>query len=128
MTGLLELITALATRTGDRRLEAARLAHALGGDDLLVLLRDAEVGAFLPAPGFPQTLSDARRWRRLADECMASREASADSLCVARTDTPRPAYAVAPSDDLIVAIIGIATRPPEMDELLRLLPLLRAPG
>src|ERR1051325_9195541 len=103
---------------------AVLLRPALGGADLRVLLRDAEVGAFLPAPGFPQTLSDARRWRQLADECLTSREAFVDGLRVASTDAARPVYAVASCDDVILALIGVTARPRGADELVRLLPLL----
>ncbi|MFH4259038.1 hypothetical protein WAJ21_21725, partial [Acinetobacter baumannii] len=53
-----------------RRPGAARaLAAVVGADDLLVFIRDREVDALLPAPGFPQTLHDARGWRAFADEC-----------------------------------------------------------
>jgi signal transduction histidine kinase len=124
VTQLLELVTALATTRGDRRSMARELAHALGGDDLLVLLPDADVGAFLPAPGFPQTLADARRWRQLASECLASGEASGDGIRVRSEEAPRPVFAIASSDKLILAIIGVAARPHGIEELVRLLPLL----
>jgi signal transduction histidine kinase len=124
VTQLLDLVTALATNRGDRPSAARNLARALGGDDVLVLLRDPDVGVFLPAPGFPQTLIDARRWRQLADECLVSREAFADHMRLADDDVPRPVLAIASSDELILAIIGLVTRPPDIDEVARLLPLL----
>jgi len=124
VTQLLELVTALATSCGDRRSAARDLAHALGGGDLLVLLRDAEVGAFLPAPGFPQTLMGARRWRQLADECLVGGEAVADRMRATSDDAPRPVFAIASSDELILAIIGVGTRPRGTEEVVRLLPLL----
>jgi signal transduction histidine kinase/ActR/RegA family two-component response regulator len=58
-------IFALAARlasTSDR-LEAARaLAGLCGATDLIIFIRDAEVGVLLPAQGFLQTLPQARRW------------------------------------------------------------------
>ena len=124
MTQLLDLVTALATKVAARPSAARNLAHALGGDAVLVLLRDPDVGVFLPAPGFPQTLTDARRWRQLADECLVSREAVADHMRVADDDVPRSVFAIASSDELILAITGVVTRPLGIDEVARLLPLL----
>jgi len=124
VTQLLDLVTALATNCHDRPSAARNLARALGGDDVLVLLRDPDVGVFLPAPGFRQTLTDARRWRQLADECLVSGDAFVDQMRVAGDDVPRPVFAIASSDELILAIIGLATRPAGMDEVARLLPLL----
>jgi signal transduction histidine kinase len=59
----------------ETRAEAARdLAALLGGDDLIVFLRNPEVGAMLPAPGFPQTLPNGKLWRAFLDECVRAGE------------------------------------------------------
>jgi signal transduction histidine kinase len=41
---------------------AKRLAHRCGASNMLLFVRDPEVGVFLPAPGFPQRLPDGRKW------------------------------------------------------------------
>ncbi len=124
MQELLRRITALAATPAERQTRARELARVLGGDDLVVMLRDSEIGAFLPAPGFRQTLSDATRWRQLTAECIARGEAFADGMGLGVDDPRRPVYAIGCSDDSIVAIIGATGRPHAADELIQLLPLL----
>jgi signal transduction histidine kinase len=121
---LLRRVSALARSPGERQAAARQLAHVLGGDDLIVLLRDPDVGAFLPAPGFSPTLSDARRWRRLIDECIARGEAFGERMRVGGDDPPRPVYAIGCPDDVILAVIGASRRPDAADELIEILPLL----
>ena len=60
----LRLAAALANVTG-RAAAADLLAQHLGGAALLILIRDPEVEAFVPAPGFPQTLPGGAAWRAL---------------------------------------------------------------
>jgi signal transduction histidine kinase len=45
------------------------LARKLGSHDLLVLLRDPELGILRPAPGFPQTLAGGPTWSELLARC-----------------------------------------------------------
>ncbi len=44
-------------------------AHA-GAEDLLIFVRDRELGILLPAPGFQQTLPDAKAWRVFLESCI----------------------------------------------------------
>ena len=44
-------------------------AHA-GAEDLLIFVRDLELGILLPAPGFQQTLPDAKAWRMFLESCI----------------------------------------------------------
>ena len=60
----LRLAAALAEVT-NRSAAAERLARHLGGLALLILVEDAEVDAFVPAPGFPRTLPGGPAWRAL---------------------------------------------------------------
>ncbi len=56
-------ITALfvdVARVGGRRTAARALAAALGAEDSIFFVRDAELDAWLPAQGFPQTLPAVR--------------------------------------------------------------------
>lgn len=59
----------------EHRSDAARaLARTVGAEDLLLFLRDPDLGVLLPAPGFPQTLPDGRAWRAFLDRCVAAGE------------------------------------------------------
>ena len=70
-TQILSLIAALAD--ANRRSSAAKnLAQRLGADDLIVFIKDTEVGALLPAPGFPQTFPEGRVWREFLSQCAVS--------------------------------------------------------
>ncbi len=51
-----------------RSATARALASGAGADDLLILVRDNEIGILLPAAGFAQTLPDAQRWRGFVSE------------------------------------------------------------
>ncbi len=56
-------VTALfvdVARIGGRRTAARALAAAFGAEDLIFFVRDAELDAWLPAQGFPQTLPAVR--------------------------------------------------------------------
>ncbi|MEO5696245.1 MAG: HAMP domain-containing sensor histidine kinase, partial [Burkholderiaceae bacterium] len=105
-----ELVAAL----GDiaHRLQAAELlARRLGGDELLLLLRDPDVDALVPAPGFPQTLRGGAEWRAFLARCTDGTEHAA------MVDLPqgehRAALGVA-RDGVVLVLLGGA---PDRDEL-----------
>lgn len=58
------LVAALGDAS-ERWASAQRLATDLGADALLILVEDPDVGAMLPAPGFPRTLPGGPEWRAL---------------------------------------------------------------
>src|SRR5688572_27605865 len=58
----IELVVGLAG-SEDRAARASALAAALGVDDLLVFLHDAEADALMPAPGWRKTLPGGPEWR-----------------------------------------------------------------
>ena len=66
MSGLetVRLAAALADVTG-RPVAAERLARHLGASALVILVKDADVSAFVPAPGFQPTLPGGPAWRSL---------------------------------------------------------------
>lgn len=109
-----------------RRMRAAReLARAVGAEELMVFVPDVEVGAPIPAPGFPQTLSDGRAWRDFLSACAPERETRGElrhPLC----EQAMPAVGIASAEGSIVVLIGGEPRSAEQRELLRQLPLLGA--
>jgi signal transduction histidine kinase len=64
-----ELIDALADPKA-RQQAAARLAAALRCEELLLFVFDAEIQAFVPAPGMPKTLRGGPHWRQFLKECV----------------------------------------------------------
>jgi len=66
MTGSPEWQVVAALADIDRRqVSAAHLAAHIGADALVILVEDAATEAFLPAPGFVQTLAGGAGWRQL---------------------------------------------------------------
>ena len=93
---------------------------------MIVFVRDEEVGALLPAPGFPQTLPNGRAWRRFLEECVAGGESHVDALASPQGGESRPAYGFACGRDVVAVVLGTDQRPADVSELRELLPLLAA--
>ena len=70
MDGLDTIDLCVALSAPQRRMEAAReLARRCGVDELLLFVRDAQVGSLIPAPGFPQTFAGGPSWRAFLRQC-----------------------------------------------------------
>ena len=67
-TAIQRLVNALAEREG-REHAAKMLAHAIGAEALLILVRDPETSAIIPAPGFSRTLPGGPSWRAFLAAC-----------------------------------------------------------
>lgn len=107
----------------ERATVAPRLAHALGAEDLVLLVRDPELDVMLPAPGFPQTLRGGAAWRAFIERChLPGRYTGEVDLPVGRT---RPAVAIA-AERAAAVFMGGAPSEAGLDELQMLLPLLQA--
>jgi signal transduction histidine kinase/ActR/RegA family two-component response regulator len=98
------LIDALAEAQGGRQQPAARLAQALGCEELLLFVLDPEIRALVPAPGMPKTLRGGPRWRSFLKACTSAgtREAEVDLP----EDSPRLARAISTGTFLAVALGG----------------------
>jgi len=117
-----------AARLADPALreEAARaLASAFGAEVLLIFLRDAEVGALLSAPGFPQTLPDGRRWRAFLDQCVKEGEAKG-SLPLRSADDLLPAVGYAAGESSVAVLLGTDAPAGDIAWFRDLMPLLEA--
>jgi len=119
---LLELIASFA-EPGDWMPCATALAHEFGAQTLLIFIRDEEVGAFLPAPGFPQTLPNGRIWRAFLSEC-AERGSSAGSLPWHSADERIPAAGYANGRDVVLVLLGTQSPSGDIAPLRTLLPLI----
>lgn len=119
-SAVLALVTALAARD-DREGAAGRLAAYLGGEHLLIFVCDHEVDTYLPAPGFPQTLPDGRRWRAFLER--AASEGSTDgTLPFGSKRQETPARAIA-SKGVVLVLLGGTPIAAALDETVLLMPL-----
>ena len=118
----LDLVVALFA-PGDRAPRARSLAAHVGVEDVVVLVWDAEVGAAVPAPGFPQTLRGGPAWRAFAAQAARTQRLAAN------VDLPlgaeRAALALS-SDGLVLVLLGDAARASsaDLDVVVRMLPAL----
>ncbi len=122
MNDLVDLITALAN-ADDRSDAAAALGRALGGDSVLIFVRDPDIDVLLPAPGFAQTLPAARSWRELLSACVANGECSRGSIEVPGLGA-RAVFGVSGGPDIVLVVVGTNECPHRMGEIRPLLPLL----
>ena len=122
-TSLLELAARLASPAS--REDAARaLATAMGAENLLIFLRDHEVGALLPAPGFPQTLHDGKSWRAFLAACI-EKGCEVDELAV-RAGERVPVVGYADGADVVLVLLGARGASSDVEWITTLLPLFAA--
>jgi signal transduction histidine kinase len=96
----------------------------MGGESVMVFVRDDAVNALLPAPGFQQTLHDSRGWRRFLDKCVESGEAYTDAITSPGGKNRVPAYGFASNSEAVMVVLGTRERPRLTAEMQQLLPLL----
>lgn len=118
----LQLITALAGKVG-RQNTARQLAAVYRADDLMIFLRDQQVGLFLPASGFSQNLKDGKAWQRFLRHCIDNGRAT-DHLQFSHVTKPVPVIGIKGQEDIIVVLVGGRSAIDEGDELFQLSPLL----
>jgi signal transduction histidine kinase len=99
------------------------LAKHLGAEDLIVFIEDPDLGALLPAPGFPQTLPGGQTWRAFlartgADGCHSG------VLPVPGSSGPVSALGVAAEDGSVLVLLGGNPECDAVDDVRLLLPLL----
>lgn len=116
----MELVVALAG-VPDRAQAAQALADRLGVETFLLFVRDPELGALIPAPGFPQTLHGGPRWREFLARCAKpGRYVGEVDLPL---DAPRAGLALVP-DGIAAVLIGGTPVPDEIEVVAALLPML----
>ena len=122
MSGLetVRLAAALADVTG-RPAAAERLARHLGASALVILVKDADVAAFVPAPGFQPTLPGGPAWRSLL-QAPPQAGIHRGELEYPAPGTLVPAYVLAEAG-LLLVFIG-ACDPRELQAMGSITPLL----
>lgn len=105
-----------------RHAASERLARQLGGRELMVLARDPELGIMLPAPGFPQTLRDARAWHAFVNGCTSAGDLAGE-LPTERGQEPAHGVAV---PGCVAVLVGGEAREADLSSLRPLFQLLGA--
>ncbi len=120
---LLSLITSLAD-SANRRAAAKQLAERLGTDDLVVFVRDPDVGALLPALGFSEALpSD---WQELVDRCSTRNEPQQAELAYPSEGMIRRAYGLPCGAKCVLVLLDGSPRFEVLEELYMAMPVLAA--
>jgi signal transduction histidine kinase len=104
-----------------RAQHAREMATALGAEDLMIFVEDAEVRALLPAPGFARTLRNGRRWRAFLEAAAAAGQ-HRGRLCHGGVEMD--ATGLAAPDGSLLVLLGGAPRLDDADSLVQILPLL----
>lgn len=120
LQAILTHIAALA-EPGSRAEAARAIAPFLGAGDLIVFVRDPEVGRSLPALGFQQTLRDSRSWRALVDAAVI-RGSAEGTLTIAGGERV-PARAAGAGDGTALVLIGSTGEPVNLELAQTVLPL-----
>ncbi len=121
----IELATALAGDPGARGEAARRMAAFLGVPDLLLFVKEPEIGAPLPPLGFPQTLPGGRFWRSFVQTCIDCGAAEGELFYPALSDRRTARGWSAPDETVLVLLDGNPLHD-RIAEVLPLLPLLGA--
>ena len=118
---LIGQLASLETRASTAR----ALAEALGAEDLLLFLRDPELGVLLPAPGFAQTIRCGSNWRAFLAQCVAHGSASGRMPSPSRDgELDACGYRIEPNGVLV--LLGGAPERSSVDEILPLFSLVSA--
>lgn len=132
-----ELLHGLAVAPS-RRPSSLALARVLGANDLLLFLRDPEIGVLLPAPGFPQTLPNGRAWQTFLERCVEEsaslREEKVEQrsapfrmdglhLCAPDTGEPTEVAGISSGCDTVLVLLGGSPDPVAVSIVSRFLPL-----
>jgi signal transduction histidine kinase len=110
---------------GERANFARDLAAYLGAEDLIVFIKDPEIGVLLPAPGFRQTLPVGRAWKAFLEECVRS-GSHVGQLPFPDRDRLQPAAGAVADDGSVLILLGGAPDLDAVAEVCTLLPLLAA--
>lgn len=120
-------VSALIGRLGHRETRA-EVAHALaielGAEDLLLFLRDPELGVLLPAPGFPQTIRGGAAWRSFLAGCLSNGSCTGQ-MPSSRRDADVAAWGYRVDSDSVLVLLGGA---PTHDLVAGVLPLFSLVG
>ncbi len=120
---IVSAVEALA-RPQKRDEAAVSLGRLLGGTNVILFVEDPEVGVLLPAPGFTQTLPNARAWRRFLSRTVRDGDAAEDSITYPGSGGESRAFGIASGAESVLVVLGAAEPPALRNEARSLLPFL----
>ena len=122
LTTLRLAVTLAAVATRPR--VSQELAAHIGVERLLVLTPDPELGLLVPAPGWPQTVRDARALRALLANC---REPGTHRVELQVQDgPPMPVVALTNEDGTVLVLVGGPPSADDVSEIALMFPVLAA--
>ncbi len=124
LQALLDLVSRLILERDNRQSAADMLAAHVGADECICFVKDFEVGALLPAPGFRRTLPNASAWKTFLSSC--SGKAHFRGTLPSPRGQPTAVTAISTGPEFVVAFIGGAPREDILEEFGPLVPLIGA--
>ncbi len=122
--GLAAILTRFA-EASERLAAAEALSQRLGVDEVIVFVRDPELGILLPAPGFRQTVTGGPEWRAFVATCATPGIHSAD-IDYPHRERKSPVRAHVSERGVALFLFGGVPNESVLAEVLVLLPLLGA--
>jgi signal transduction histidine kinase len=107
-----------------RSASAQAIAAMARADALLVFIRDREIEAYLPAPGFPQTLPNGKAWQNFIRQCFSGIELG--KVPFPSKNDLATAAAITWKDEAVAIFVGAEPPAYVREEIQKILPLLSA--
>jgi signal transduction histidine kinase len=120
----LDFISGMA-RVETRYESANKLAEYLGCSYLIILIKDKDIDAVLPAPGFPATLPIDKRWEKLLED-ITKTPMLTSRLPFPNKDHELCATAVSGPEESVAILLGGHPYAEQLQELQAALPILSA--
>jgi signal transduction histidine kinase len=106
----------------ERTVAAQEVARWLGAEDLVVFVRDPDLGVLLPAPGFKRTLRPGPSWRAFLAGCTVTPRLSGE---LAGPDgATRPVVGYQAADGSVLVLVGGPPDEESSTDLVELFPML----
>jgi signal transduction histidine kinase len=119
---ILNLVGALNDK--EKRFGAAvRLAEYFNCSYLMIFIPDPEIGEFLPAPGFPQTLPDGKTWNSFINECL-NKGYHTGTLPFPDANSKLAASGISGSENSVIILLGGVPEADALKPLKDILPVL----
>ncbi|HUS08175.1 MAG TPA: ATP-binding protein [Bryobacteraceae bacterium] len=119
---IVPILTGVAYQT-TRKEAIAELTSFLNCSEVIIFIRDEELGILLPAPGFPQTLPKGREWQAFLQACGQQGEYSCELVSPDTAERAVVQGHQAP-DGSVLALLGGSPDYLRVERVLLMLPLL----
>lgn len=107
-----------------RPASALAIAEMAGAGFFIVFIKDPEIGIYLPAPGFIQTLPNGKAWQAFIRQCLSGCESG--TVPHPTKDDMVQATCIVWKDEAVAVFVGAQPPAAIHDEIQKILPLLSA--